>query len=154
MPSFNCEVNLNGSFLVTNEKVSLGAEGPDSTAPWIFAGDNPTNRMISTQQTLNVQANWTVSGAFASLLGGCKYSCKVFLEQMGGSEAAPGVYSANVNHITAATPTNYTANILIPAGLDPGVYRLVFTFNMLSPTNAPVPVAGFTDLNLIQVFAN
>lgn len=154
MPSFNCEVNLNAGFQIQNENVVLGAEGPDGSPIWTFPGDNPTNRIISTDQSLNVRADWTTVGALATLMGGCKYVCRLFLEQMGQSEAAPGVYQSVVNHIPVVGPQPYSAPINIPAGLQPGVYRLVFSLNMLDAAGNPIPVAGFADLGFLQVFGN
>lgn len=154
MPAFNCEVNLNAGFQVTNESVRLGAESNDNTAIWTFTGDTPTNRIISNDQSLRIEAEWTTQGAMASLMGNCKYVCRVFLEQMGQNEAAPGVYQSIVNHVPVVGPHNYATSITIPAGLGAGVYRLVFSINMLDPNGNPIPVAGFEDLGFLQVFAN
>ncbi|MBK6931286.1 MAG: hypothetical protein IPH12_10635 [Saprospirales bacterium] len=154
MATFNCEVNLNAGFIVSNTGVRLGAESDDVNAIWQFTGDNPTNRMVSTDQSLVVDVEWTVEGPMASLMGNCKYICRLFLEQMGPGEAAPGFYQTQVNHIPVNGPTNYTAQISIPQGLSEGVYRVVFSFNMLDPNNNPFPVAGFEDLGFLQVFGN
>jgi hypothetical protein len=154
MASFNAEVNLNAGFQILNENVRLGAEGPDGSPIWTFPGDTPTNRILSTDQSLRVNVKWTTQGPLATLMGNCKYVCRVFLEQMGQNEASPGVYTAVVNHVPVVGPQNYTATITIPAGLQEGVYRIVFSLNMLGATGNPIPVAGFADLGFLQVFPN
>lgn len=154
MATFNCEVNLNAGFQILNESVRLGAETNDGAPIWTFPGDNPTNQIISTDQGLRVEVKWTTQGALATLMGNCKYVCRVFLEQMGQNEANPGVYKTIVTHIPVVGPQNYSATISVPAGLQEGVYRLVFSLNMLDPNNQPIPVAGFSDLGFLQVFGN
>ena len=147
-------MSLNAGYVMSNEQVALGAEGPDSTPIWIFPGDNPTNGIISTQQSLTVKAGWTITGPLATLMAGCKYRCQVLLEKMGPAEANPGVFTTLVPHNPVVGPQNYTANITIPAGLSEGVYRVVCSFNALGPTGNPIAVAGFSDLGFIQVFPN
>ncbi|TNE57171.1 MAG: hypothetical protein EP344_11490 [Bacteroidetes bacterium] len=154
MAAFNAEVNLNAGFQILNENVRLGAESADGTPIWTFPGDTPTNRILSTDQSLRVEVKWRTQGPLATLMGNCKYVCRVFLEQMGPSEAAPGVYTTVVNHIPVVGPHDYNATINIPAGLSEGVYRIVFSLNMLDATNDPIPVAGFADLGFLQVFGN
>lgn len=154
MATFCAEVNLSSGFQILNEKVNLGAEGPDGNPIWTFPGDNPSNRIISTDQTLSIKAEWTTKGPLATLMGNCKYVCRIFLEQMGQNEASPGVYQAVVNHVPVVGPQCYAARIVIPSGLQEGVYRLVFSFNMLDSTGNPIPVAGFADLGFLQVFGN
>ena len=154
MAAFNAEINLNSGFQILNENVRLGAESPDGTPIWTFPGDTPTNRILSTDQSLRVVVKWTTQGPLATLMGNCKYVCRVFLEQMGPNEAAPGTFSTVVNHIPVVGPQNYTANITVPAGLQEGVYRIVFSLNMLDATGNPIPVAGFADLGFLQVFGN
>ncbi len=154
MPAFNAEIELNAGFQILNENVTLGAESADGTPIWTFAGDTPTNRILSTDQSLRVNVSWTTQGPLATLMGGCKYVCRIFLEQMGQNEANPGVYTSVVNHIPVVGPTAYSPFITIPAGLQEGVYRVVFSLNMLGPTNNPIPVAGFADLGFLQVFSN
>ena len=154
MASFNVEINLNSGLQILNERVSLGAESADGNPIWTFPGDSPTNRIISNEQSLKVEINWTTRGPLATLMGNCKYVCRVFLEQMGHAEANPGVYQSVVNHIPVFGPQNYATTIVVPAGLPAGVYRLVFSLNMLDATGDPIPVAGFADLGFLQVFAN
>lgn len=155
MASFNAEVNLNAGFQILNENVRLGAESADGSPIWTFPGDSPTNRIISTDQSLRVEVKWTTQGPLATLMGNCKYVCRVFLEQMGHDEATPGTYSTVVNHIPVVGPQNYAATIVVPqGGLQEGVYRMVFSLNMLSAAGTPIPVAGFADLGFLQVFAN
>ena len=154
MASFNAEVNLNAGFQILNENVRLGAESNDGSPIWTFPGDTPTNRILSTDQSLRVEAKWTTQGPLATLMGNCKYVCRVFLEQMGQDEASPGTYSTVVNHIPVVGPQNYSAIIVIPRGLSEGVYRMVFSLNMLGASGNPIPVAGFADLGFLQVFNN
>lgn len=154
MPSFNAEIDLNAGFQISNGNVSLGAESDDNTPIWEFTGDTPTNRILSTDQGLRVDVSWTTFGPYASLMGGCKYVCRIFLEQMGQNEANPGVYTSIVNHVPVVGPQNYSTYVSVPAGLQEGVYRIVFSLNMLGPTNNPFPVAGFRDLGFLQIFAN
>ena len=154
MASFNCQVSLSAGYAISNEQVLFGAEGPDSNPIWTFPGDSPTNGIISTDQSLTIQAKWTVAGPLSTLMTGCKYRCQILLEKMGPAEAAPGIFTTVVPHVPVVGPQNYTANIVIPAGLSDGVYRVVLSFNALSPVNAPLPIAGFGDLGFIQVFAN
>lgn len=151
---FNCEVNLNPTLQITNTNVQLGAEGPDSTPIWLLPGSNPTNSIISTHQTLTVNASWTVTGPLATIMtSACRYRCQILLEKMGPAEALPGIFTTQVNHIVGFGPQNYNAAITIPQ-LSEGVYRVVFSFNLLGPSGAPLPVAGFDDLGFIQVFPN
>ncbi len=147
------EVNLSAGFNVTNFNVALGNEAPDATPVWTFPGDTPTNRILSDDQSLRIDAQWTVQGPVAALMGNCKYLCRVFLEQMGAGEAFPGNYQTLVNHVPVVGPVNYTAHVTIPP-IPAGVYRIVFTLTMLGPSNNHLPVAGFVDLGFLQVFSD
>jgi hypothetical protein len=142
-------------FNIFNADVTLIAEGND-TAGIVYAGDNPTNQLISEAQSLKVDFSWTVSGIIRQFTA-IAYRPAVFLEKMGVGESAAD-FAVTLNAPISATPfvpQNHNASVIIPAGLTAGLYRLTACLTCKTiPGNVNLPSAGFMDLGFIQVYPN
>lgn len=154
IPKF--EVNLAGAFQVTSwQNVVLDElkdDGKDLFPPAGPFHPDPSNQIVQTDQAIHVHTQFEVSGALAAIISG-QYRIQVFLEQFGGGEASPGVYSRVVSHIPAVNNT-YNVTVTIPANeVKPGIYRLALAITMVGPNNIPLPVAGFAELGNLQYYA-
>jgi hypothetical protein len=155
MPTIVSQGSTSALFNISAGVANLGAESNDVTPVWVDLGQNPTNRIITNDQSLTVNAQWTANGAFHLILGASgvsKWECNVYLEAMGNAEAFPGRYTTNVSLVNSATNTYNTA-ITIPAGLAAGLYRVVYSMTIKHGT-LNIPFGGFSDLGFIQVMAD
>lgn len=149
---FEFEVKLTNAFKIKATQLAVVTEGDDVIGMWpVNPGDTPMNDIIQADQDLMVKAAWSVSGALASIVCG-EYITTVYCERMGKLEVNED-FSVKVPHVQTAACTNYSATITIPKNtLGEGVYRLVVAINFRSEKDLPIPVAGFCDLGLMQVY--
>jgi hypothetical protein len=142
-------------FNIFNADVTLVAEGPDASG-MSYAGDNPTNQLISEAQSLTVSFAWTVSGIIRQFTA-IAYRPTVFIEKMGVGESATD-FAVTLNapiSLTPFVPQNHAANVTIPSGLSAGLYRITACLTCKTiPGNVNLPSAGFMDLGFVQVYPN
>ena len=144
----------------TNALGSFPSENNPPTSPvWVVAND-----LVQTDQNLRLDVQWTMSGLMNSMLGGVPpnpnpnaaiYTCTAYFELMGTGEASVNFSKTEFHKhpLTPMTPTFYNVPISIPAGsLNPGVYRLVVSITTSMTGMIGVPIVGFVDLGLIQVY--
>jgi hypothetical protein len=138
----------------TNTTLFQSENNPPGAPVWITANDK-----VQTDQNLNVNLQWTMSGALNSFLN-ADYVCTAYFEKMGTGEATAN-FSVTISHFQSGSPHSYSVNIPVPAGsLNVGVYRLVVSVTTQShpvvtvPPTPPIgfPIVGFCDCNLIQVY--
>ena len=151
--SLKFEVNLPGLLKLdpANVRLSELADPVGSTfpAPGPFSPDE-SNMFIQTDQDLLVNFKWTASGAIFLFLSGI-WKCTVYLEPMGGGGSPITPQFATTPVITGKISSDYDVNVQIPAIKKEGVYRVVATIT-LQGGGTQLPVAGFAEIGLIQVY--
>jgi hypothetical protein len=124
-------------------------EGP-STADLPRA--NPVN-IIQKDQTLYAHFVWSQAGWLSKLLNpGNRWTCSVFVEQMGKGEVSSDPTPVSVA-FKPITPGNYSATVAIPGNtLDEGAYKLVATLTLTGASGGPTPLAAYEELGILQVY--
>lgn len=150
--ALNFEVNLPGLLKLDPATVSLSElrdpAGSTFPAPGPFAPAE-SNMFIQTDQDLLVNFKWTASGAIFLFLSGT-WKCTVYLEQMGGSTLVTPQFGTTPV-ITGKISSDYKVDVQIPSIKKEGVYRVVATIT-LQGGGTQLPVAGFAEIGLIQVY--
>lgn len=154
MAALHFEANIGSSFKV-NGSYAILTESPDLGGT--FPADGPfdpsqSNRLIQTDQPINVHLRWTVTGGLGLLISG-KWDYRIMFEQMGGGEVN-NEYKGSTNFV-ASTNHTYNVKVTAPANqLPAGTYRVIAVVNLVgpAPANAKAPVVAFSDLGLIEVF--
>ncbi len=118
-------------------------------APPPFA-PSASNMFVQTDQPLQVNFSWTASGAIFSFLTGT-WNCAVFLELLGGGGVNPAPATGTTAVVTAFNNA-YNVDVNLPAITAPGLYRVVATITLQGPTAIMLPIAGFTDIGILQVY--
>lgn len=150
----NFEVLFNGAFNVSGANVTLLDEMPDPAGLPNWSSPGPhhptaTNQIVQADQDIHAHFDWDVSGMLQLAITGT-WTCTVYIEPLGGGpDLAP---------LTATTPLvnafskSYNASVTIPAGyMAPGTYRITTTLTLANGAT-PLPVAGFEDKGIIQVY--
>jgi hypothetical protein len=149
--SFNFAVNFNNAFNVSGPNVAVLSEGSDVIGPWFAGAEAISNGLVHRDQPLDVTVSWIVDGALAGTIGGV-YTVSCYYENIG----APGstvVLSSTTPHIMTINPQTYSLTINCPSNnLAAGMYRLVVSVTMTSNAGLPLPVAGFAEIAMLQVF--
>ncbi|MBK7871992.1 MAG: hypothetical protein IPJ74_15620 [Saprospiraceae bacterium] len=154
------EVNLNGMFKVLHGGYAILSEEPDDDQ-----GDHlsfpspgpyhpyPSNMIIQTDQPWKVKCHWHVKGSLCLIIYG-KWECNVYLEEMGAGEYKGSPFTTTIPFVNELEHA-YESVVNIPANaIPPGVYRVTLSLQLLnlSPKNAPLPVAAFSDIGLLKVY--
>lgn len=109
--------------------------------------------IIQCEQESHIHINWTQSGELSSYLCGLEWRIEVLFEKWGSTEWSPG---APINPRTVRFVQgnyNYNEVITIPANTVPeGVYDIVVVLRLQSTTKKPLPLAGFVELDKVQVY--
>lgn len=150
--NFAFAVNFNNSFNVTGPSIGLLSEGIDANPVWLAGAEATSNGLIHADQPLDITAKWSVDGALAGIIGG-DYTVTAYFENV-AVPASTVVLPGTTPHIQTTASQPYSVVINCPAnGLTPGLYRLVISITMKATSGLPLPVAGFGEIGLIQVFA-
>ncbi|MDX2138436.1 MAG: hypothetical protein SF123_10110 [Chloroflexota bacterium] len=118
----------------------------------------PSNRIIRTTDTWQVNVQWTLSGAGAAFVSPNEtWVVRVFIESIGpGFEGlvppaaeiqATGGMNQSYSH-TFSFPPN--ANMAAPNFS--GVYKVVVVLTLKDPMGNPLPIAGFSEEPIIQFY--
>jgi hypothetical protein len=112
----------------------------------------PTN-IIKANTPFSVHIEWGIDGSAVPLIAG-DFHLKAYFERYGGgAEPEFGPVNRAVTSVPLVANTrHYTDHIVIPAGLPDGAYDLVILITYTDTTNAPGPIAGFSDPIVVQVF--
>ena len=159
------EVKLSNCYKIEATKLTVVTEIDEPTCSCIGEWNpsnlgvvRPINDIIQTDQDVTVIVDWQVSGSLAGIICG-EYVTTVYCERMGKGEVTNDDCFAVVPHVSTSKTQPYEAIVTIPKNtLDAGVYRLVVAINFRTTPAAkgmnsmPIPVAGFCDLGLIQVY--
>ena len=123
-------------------------EGPSTAnAPAIPPATN-----IQTDQSFHLRFNWKTQGNLNYIMCG-EWTCRLYLERMGGGEFSLPVSHAIGVEEFVAKPNSYECKIDVPANVVPaGIYRVVATLTLKGDTGVPAPVAAFADLGLVQFY--
>ena len=82
-----------------------------------------------------------------------KWTCRLYLEKMGGSEFSLPISHAIGVEDFVAKPNYYSCAINVPPNVVPaGVYRVVATLTLKGETGVPAPLAAFADLGMVQFY--
>ncbi|MFN7115201.1 MAG: hypothetical protein ACK4TA_00285 [Saprospiraceae bacterium] len=150
----NFEVNLPGLISLSPANIYLfEKKDPASStfpAPGPFAPAQ-SNMFVQTDQPLAVTFDWTASGAIFLFLAGT-WKCTVYLEMMGGGEYPHPPASATTAVSTGVISAGYKVDVNIPPITQEGLYRVVATITLQGPGGMMLPVAGFAEIGLIQVY--
>jgi hypothetical protein len=125
-------------------------EGKEPQEPYVTS---PTS-IIQTHQPWCVCFDWKTWGSLTYNQCG-KWVLEVLLEQMGKAEfSLSDVYpAANTSVAYQSKPYTYHHCIEFPPNIVPaGVYRLVVTISMISPSGRPCPIAAFGDCGLLRFY--
>jgi hypothetical protein len=142
------ESKASAFFNIFNSDVTLISEGNDSTGPFTYAGDNPTNQLISADQDVTARITWNAGGLIPAM-SKLDYTVTLYVD---GAVADTKVVTGGP--LGLSSPASYTADVIMPSGLSVGVHRLTVTLTVKvnGPGGLNLPVAGFQDLGSIQVY--
>ena len=109
--------------------------------------------ILRTTQDAQVQFDITTSGAGTGSIGGT-LRLTAYFEGLGSTAPELDFGPVDVTLTPGPSPVNYFGSISIPANtIPPGTYQLVGVVSYLDLTNAPGPVAAFSDMQLLRVYA-
>jgi hypothetical protein len=142
------ETKASALFNLFNASVCLLNETDDASGPFQYAGDQPTNFLISEEQKLKVQVDWSVGGLIPAI-SKLDYTAILYID---GTEIDRQVVTAGP--INPNVADNYSTTLTMRAGLPVGVHRMTVTLTVKvnGPGGFNLPVAGFQDLGNIQVY--
>lgn len=137
------------SFRFTGRALATIQELP-AAGPW--PSDLTQNRLIQTEQPINFNFEWQVSGPLVPLLDrGFKWKIQVYFEKWGVSESAVAP-NATVSYVPVSGHT-YHAVINLPANsLREGIYDVVAVLRLYDSAGRPLPVAGFEEMGKFEVY--
>jgi hypothetical protein len=121
----------------------------ESVSPSMPSSQSPVN-IIKEDQVSYAHFVWKQDGWLLPLIStGCKYECRVYIEQMGPLEVgnpAPATVA-----FTPGSGNSFSAIVTI-AGLTEGAYKLVATVMFRSPSGSLTPLAAYEELGILQVY--
>jgi hypothetical protein len=114
----------------------------------------PPSSIIKANTPFNVNTQWSITGSAVPLIAGTFHVTAYFERYGNGPEPEFGPVNVPVTSVPLlGTTRNYNTNIPVPAGLPAGAYELIVLITYTDTTNAPGPIAGFSDQEvIIQVF--
>lgn len=114
----------------------------------------PPSTIIKANTPFTVHVQWGISGSAVPLIGG-NFHVKAYFERYGnGPEPEFGPVHVPVTSVPMTAPNNreYITHIPVP-GLPEGAYEMMVLITYTDVNNAPGPIAGFPDNEvIIQVF--
>lgn len=109
--------------------------------------------IIQCEQDSHVHVYWEQSGELTSYLCGLEWRIEVLFEKWGSTEWSPSTPFSPRTVRFVQGPNNYSETITIPANTIPeGVYDIVVVLRLQSTSKKPLPLAGFVELNKVQVY--
>lgn len=109
--------------------------------------------IIQCEQESHVHVRWEQSGALTSYLCGLEWRIEVLFEKWGNTEWSPGSPLSPRIVKFVQGPNVYSEIITIPADTIPeGVYDIVVVLRLQSTNRQPLPLAGFVELDKVQVY--
>lgn len=144
---FTVESKAAAFFNIFNAQVDSIVESNDTTPPFVYSGDSPTNMLISTDQDLTVKVNWQVNGLIPAI---SKLDYTLTLYANHSPVASTVVTSGPLNPGVAAA---LNAAVTFTPGA-PGIYSLSagITVKVSGAGGFNLPVAGFKDLGSLKVY--
>ncbi len=112
--------------------------------------DFPPVNIIQDDQTAYAHFVWTQRGYLTKLFdNSCSWECRIYLEQMGASEAANP--APRIVNFAKGDGRRYSAVVPI-SGLSEGAYKVVATLLFRGPGSTPTPLAAYEELGVLQVY--
>jgi len=113
--------------------------------------------LIQCEQDSHVHFTWTQSGGLIPFLNASmlEWRLDVLFEKWGNAEWSPAIPAAQrVVAFSNNNPHTYNQLITIPANSVPeGIYDIVAVLRLYNKfTGAPLPLAGFVELNKVQYY--
>jgi hypothetical protein len=144
----NVETKAAAFFNIFNANVIGQVEGDDTTGPFQYLGDSPTNCLVSADQALTVTAEWHVGGLIPAM-SKLDYTLTLFVD---GAPVATSLVTAGP--LAPGTTATYTSSVVMPSGSSVGVHglKMTLTVKVNGVGGLHLPVAGFQDLGNIQVY--
>ncbi len=144
--SFTIESHFPSSVYAISGSAQI-QEGPAPPPP--APAPLPPTNILHGNQPASFLFEWTQTGWGAEILAGT-WRLNVYFERMGPEEgpASPPSTTVSFNNTPGHT---YTGKIDITGLLDPGVYRVVVTLALYSPSGNITPLHSFEDLGILQV---
>ncbi len=122
-------------------------EVPDIAPP---PNEGPSNMIIQYDQPWFARFYWSVKGPLTRLLKGGNWKCDLLFEAMGEPETK---LNPHVMVPAEGKPYDYTADVDVRNGqLQDGVYRVVARLQYYDGDDRPMPIVGFEDSHVVQVY--
>jgi hypothetical protein len=120
----------------------------------VWPADLSNDRLIQTNQGVNIGVQWSVVGPLVALLSGqLRWKIKLYFEEMG-----PGEFDINnagvkfVNYVPISGH-QYNSVINIPAGtVTEGLHDISVQLRLYDGNNRPLPVSAFSELGKFQFY--
>lgn len=121
----------------------------ESGSPSLPPATAPVN-IIKEDQIAYAHFVWKQDGWLLPLLSpGCKYECRIYIEQMGAGEVSDPT-PVNVGFLPVK---NQNFHAVVPiAGLKEGAYKLIGTLLFRGPNGSITPLASYEELGVLQVY--
>lgn len=140
--------NMPAGYDLTSLTAVLTELGVGALAPTTILGEN---------KPFKIDVNWTINpaGGLVPFLNGT-WSAKVYVESIGvGFEGQVGAANVTLSPgvVAYAVTINVPGGLPVTAGQQSTPYKMIVTLTAVDPGNFPLPIAGFVDEDIIQVFA-